>query len=192
MCDDCVFCETKCFLLTSEDLCRPYLCWKCGKCAEHYGFVLDNNPFDTVLVPLDSLPPSWKIIPDIQLLKPKHCFLHYNGIPSWALMKAVRLGCLSSAERKRFSFHATNGKICSVSGERKVNLASLIVSETMMCSCTGMKGSIVMPLQLHSRPSSSRLKANTLVPSLTSVEKLAPPYACELCLHVRYKAEILS
>ena len=55
--------------------------------AEHYGFVLDSNPHDAALLPIEALP-------DIQLragLQQKHCWLHPCGVPSWDLLRTLRI-----------------------------------------------------------------------------------------------------
>jgi len=55
--------------------------------AEHYGFVLDSNPHDAALLPIGALP-------DSQLrggLQQKDCWLHPCGVPSWELLRALRI-----------------------------------------------------------------------------------------------------
>ena len=54
--------------------------------AEHYGFVLDDNPHDAALLPVGALP-------DDQLqgsIQPRECWLHPCGTPSWGLLRALR------------------------------------------------------------------------------------------------------
>ena len=55
--------------------------------AEHYGFVLDSNLHDAALLPIGALPVS-------QLregLQQKDCWLHPCGVPSWELLRALRI-----------------------------------------------------------------------------------------------------
>ena len=54
--------------------------------AEHYGFVLDDNPHDAALLPVGALS-------DDQLqgsIQPRECWLHPCGTPSWGLLRALR------------------------------------------------------------------------------------------------------
>lgn len=58
--------------------------------AEHYGFVLDDNPHDRAKLPLKLLPSSLQGQVTVDA-----CWLHPNGYPSWDLMKSLRLWAAS-------------------------------------------------------------------------------------------------
>ena len=63
-----------------------------------YGFVLAENPWDTCRLPLARFPDSIQ-----RHLTEEACYLHADGSPSFDLMRAVRLGVLKDAERKRWA-----------------------------------------------------------------------------------------
>ncbi len=83
--------------------------------AEHYGFLLEDNPHDTVF-----LPPA--LFPTAKHMPYKHCFLHASGVPSWELMKALRLSSQHPKTRKATAHLAAAGQPCSTEGELLVRL----------------------------------------------------------------------
>ena len=85
------------------------------ECAEYYGFLLEDNPHDTVF-----LPPAL-FSPVVKELSDRDCYLHANGVPSWELMKALRLGCEHPRSRKAAAHLAAAGQLCSGEGELKVS-----------------------------------------------------------------------
>ena len=55
--------------------------------AEHYGFVLADNPHDTMLLPV-------RLLPSAQLrsaVRASDCWLHACGTPCWVLLRELRL-----------------------------------------------------------------------------------------------------
>ena len=65
-----------------------------------YGFTLDSNPYDTCMLPVACFPePIQKHLPSQEA-----CFLHFDGTPSFELMRAVRLGVLQYAQRKKWAY----------------------------------------------------------------------------------------
>lgn len=104
---------------------------------QHYGFVLPDNAHDTAELPSRTLPPAvrqqlgaaaggesggggdgeggageWWEPP----LEGAH--LTAAGTPSWDLLRALRLGCASPAERKASAFLALSDRPISAASER--------------------------------------------------------------------------
>mgnify|MGYP002628752294 CR=1 FL=1 len=63
-----------------------------------YGFVLPDNPFDTYVVARSRFPEAIQ-----RNVTQAACFLNADGSPSFELLRAVRLGVLRDAERKRWA-----------------------------------------------------------------------------------------
>lgn len=110
-------------LLPSISLLLDQLILQCQQCnasqpsAEHYGFVLDTNPYETAHIPRAVIEEAAG--QDCGLAE-ADCFVHANGVPSWALMKALRLCSLPHKERKTLGHRAAAGQPCSPDTERKV------------------------------------------------------------------------
>ena len=110
---------------------------------QHYGFVLPDkaNPPDTAALPPQLLPVAVRQ----QLARAaadSHagntgssmgsgndgdlqegpaaaaCYLHASGAPSWGLLRALRLGCATSAERRSSSYLALQDQAISAGSER--------------------------------------------------------------------------
>ncbi len=61
-----------------------------GWLAEHYGFVLEDNPYNTAQLPVEKLPE------DIRGTVPvKASCLQRNGMPSWELLRELRIWAAS-------------------------------------------------------------------------------------------------
>ena len=59
--------------------------------SEQYGFVLDSNPHDAALLPVGALPDGLVRAG----LQQKECWLHPCGVPSWDLLRALRIWAAS-------------------------------------------------------------------------------------------------
>lgn len=88
--------------------------------AEHYGFVLANNPHDEALLPLAVFPDSFAAYLHQQHRSPSHCFLHCNGIPSWQLLQDLRCYAAAPVQRKQLGHLAVAGEPISVAGDTQV------------------------------------------------------------------------
>ena len=60
---------------------------RCLAIAEHYGFVLESNPHDAALLPVEALPHSQLR----EAVQQRDCWLHPCGVPSWTLLEALRI-----------------------------------------------------------------------------------------------------
>ncbi len=63
-----------------------------------YGFVLEDNAWDTLIIPRARLPDRIR-----RHVPQEGSFLHANGCPSFELMRGFRLGVLKDKERKRWA-----------------------------------------------------------------------------------------
>lgn len=90
--------------------------------AEHYGFTLADNPHDQADIPLSAFPESFTAYLTQQGRGGgRHCFLHCNGIPSWALLRDLRCFAAKPAERKRLGHLAVSGQRISAVGDLRVS-----------------------------------------------------------------------
>jgi len=93
---------------------------------EHYGFLLQDNPHDTVLLPPELLCSEERQsgvlngLPTHVSVPAKECYITRNGVPSWEVMKALRLACLGSRQRKSCGYLAAAGQPCSTESEIQV------------------------------------------------------------------------
>ncbi|KAL3157808.1 hypothetical protein ABBQ32_012230 [Trebouxia sp. C0010 RCD-2024] len=88
---------------------------------EHYGFTLADNPHDQADIPLSAFPESFTAYLTQQGRGGgRHCFLHCNGIPSWALLRDLRCFAAKPAERKRLGHLAVSGQRISAVGDLRV------------------------------------------------------------------------
>lgn len=78
--------------------------------AEYYGFIVEDNDDDLAFL-------SLSLLPQLKGLPAKQCLLHASGVPSWELMKALRLACENANMRKKVAFKAAAGQPCSREGE---------------------------------------------------------------------------
>ena len=105
---------------------------------QHYGFVLPDNPHDVAPMPPRLLPAavqqqltssgggagggansSGAEAADGQADGAElGALLHYNGAPSWELLRAMRLGCATAAERKSSAYLALADQPISAGSER--------------------------------------------------------------------------
>ncbi len=103
---------------------------------KHYGFVLGSNPHDVAALPPRLLPPAVQqqlaggsigggdsAAAAEALLEGSDgaesgALLHANGAPSWELLRALRLGCATPAERKTSAYLALSDQPISIDSER--------------------------------------------------------------------------
>ena len=105
---------------------------------QHYGFVLpgEENPHDTALLPPQLLPAAvWQQLAGhaadngssqgsetgsdwLEGPAAAVCYLHASGAPSWDLLRVLRLGCATSAERRSSSYLALQDRAISAGSER--------------------------------------------------------------------------
>lgn len=91
----------------------------------HYGFVLPSgaNPHDTALLPPRVLPGA---VQQQLGLDGDRCdggaapraYLHASGAPSWELLRALRLGCATPAERRTLAHRALDDRPVNCATER--------------------------------------------------------------------------
>lgn len=79
----------------------------------HYGFCLENNPHNTVPIPIAHFPNKVHQY----LHSEDDALLHNNGYPSFELMRSLRLASLDSNDRKRYAFKVLNDESVDVSSE---------------------------------------------------------------------------
>ncbi|GAX85075.1 hypothetical protein CEUSTIGMA_g12495.t1 [Chlamydomonas eustigma] len=99
---------------------------------EHYGFMLDENPHDVVLLPThlvnrvvsNSLSGAAKTLLTAggcqDVLKETECFIHYDGHPSWALLLYLRTCAAKPHERRKSGHVLAAGERVSLSGDLQV------------------------------------------------------------------------
>ena len=101
---------------------------------QHYGFVLaDSNPHDVAALPPRLLPPAVQQQlagsgADAAAADLPGCaaedgaaaaLLHASGAPSWQLLRALRLGCATPAERKASAYLALSDRPISAASEQE-------------------------------------------------------------------------
>ena len=64
--------------------------------AGQYGFVLEDNPDDQAMLPLE----AFALTALAAHVQPSEVWLHWNGIPSWKLLSGLRLATASRQERR--------------------------------------------------------------------------------------------
>jgi histone-lysine N-methyltransferase SETD3 len=94
----------------------------------HYGFVLPPgaNPHDTALLPPCTLPAAVRQQLGLGDSGGGHgdggaapdAYLHASGTPSWKLLRALRLGCASSAVRRTLACRALADRPVSAASEQ--------------------------------------------------------------------------
>lgn len=92
---------------------------------EHYGFVLQDNPHDTVILTPDKFPPA---VQQQLLSLGTACTLHADGNPSWELLRALRLAGMTADERRESAFLVLQDRPVSSRVERWV-------AETLQQAC---------------------------------------------------------
>ena len=95
---------------------------------EHYGFVLASNPHDTAPLAPQLLPAAVQrqlaangggsSNGGMERAAEAAAYLHASGAPSWELLRALRMGCATSAERKTRAHLALADQPISASSER--------------------------------------------------------------------------
>ena len=85
--------------------------------AEHYGFVLADNPHDQALLPPLAFPKNFAAYLLQQHRSASQCFLHCNGIPSWQLLQDLRCYAATPDQRKQLRHLALAGDKISIAGD---------------------------------------------------------------------------
>lgn len=89
--------------------------------AEHYGFVLADNPHDKAPLPTSAFSHAIAAYMEQQGSSGGHRYLHCNGIPSWQLLQELR-SCVASTAEKKQSWHlAAAGMRISIAGDMRVS-----------------------------------------------------------------------
>lgn len=81
---------------------------------EHYGFLIDENPHDTVIIPVAHLG-----LKDVGRIVQKDIYALSDGSPSWEVLKHLRLASATPFERTRFGYLAVSGSRISNECENK-------------------------------------------------------------------------
>ncbi|CAL8469431.1 g8972 [Coccomyxa elongata] len=95
---------------------------------EHYGFVLEDNPYDTAQLPIEMLPE------DIRGTVPvKASCLQRNGMPSWELLRELRIWAASKTGCIQKKYLAAQGKPVSKVSEACAFKTVLAVCQDILC-----------------------------------------------------------
>ena len=85
--------------------------------------MLETNPHDTAFIPLLAFKAAGAVLSGT--LPVTKCYVHANGVPSWELMKAMRLAFLGPQERPLANKFVFAGQPYSADSERRVSLGPL-------------------------------------------------------------------
>lgn len=100
--------------------------------VEHYGFVLENNKHDYAVMHADSFPAHVKAQGVLEQLDPESIHVTWDGNPSFELMRALRLGCLSSSERKQHAYKVLNDQSVDTATENEALKALSVACKTTL------------------------------------------------------------
>ena len=106
--------------------------------AEHYGFVMADNPHDAAHMPFEAFSDTFAAHMKQNPSRSGHSYLHCNGVPSWQLLQSLRYCMASSAEKKKCGHLAAAGERISVAGD--IQVCSVLQNDAI-CNC-GCRASI--------------------------------------------------